>query len=105
MIYVKMHKPENRAYIQRVQQILDHESPNFKQFQSTGLFIPREEYEEVDDVNTLHPECQDVVWYAMGGNIIQGLKSGYFIASCDGIHKRSKTLEVVEKFIYENKIK
>ena len=105
MIYIKMHKPENKAYIQRVQQILDNDNHTFKEFQSTGLFIPSDEDEVIDDSQSLHPECQDVVWYALGGNIIQGLKSGYFITSCDGINKRSKTLEVLEKFIYENKIK
>lgn len=105
MIYIKMHKPENKAYIQRVQQILDSDDPTLKEFQSTGLFIPRDEYETLDSSLILHANCKDVVWYALGNKVIQGLKSGYFIIYRDGKSKRSKTLEVIEKFIYEKEIK
>jgi len=100
-LHLKLHHPEHRSLIQRIQQISDKDTHTFKDFQETGLMIPRESFEKTMGGVNLRPSCTMVVWYALNHAIIQGLDSGFFIADSKGGSKRSKTLDVVEKFIYE----
>ena len=107
LLYLKMHQPHNRALIQRLQQLVSVEQPTFKDFQETGLMMSRQDFEKSanptgDATLDLRINCTDVVWYAMTGQIIEGLDSGYFVGEANGYTKRSKTLDVVEQFIFEN---
>lgn len=107
LLYLKMHQPQNRALIQRLQQLASKDEPNFKDFQETGLMMSRQDFEKStnplgDLTIELRSNCTDVVWYAMTGQIIECLDSGYFIGESNEYSKRSKTLDVVEQFIFEN---
>lgn len=107
LLYLKMHQPHNRALIQRLQQLIGMEEPNIKDFQETGLMMSRQDFEKSanptgDETIDLRNNCTDVVWYALTGQIIECLDSGYFIGEANGYTKRSKTLDVVEQFIFEN---
>jgi hypothetical protein len=100
-LYLKLHHPELRSLIQRIQQISDKDTHTFKDFQETGLMMPRRRFEKTMGGVKLRPSCNMVIWYMLNNAIIQGLDSGFFIADTENGHKRSKTLDVVEKFIYE----
>lgn len=100
-LYLKLNHPEHRSLIQRIQRISDKDTHTFKDFQDTGLMIPRDQFEKTMGGVDLRPSCTVVVWYALNNAIIQGLDSGFFITDSAGENKRSKTLDVVEKFIYE----
>jgi len=101
LIHLRMHQPLTKAYIQRVQQHVDNRDYTIKDLQETGLMMSSVDYEKSGGEVTLRPSCTDVVWYAINNHIAQCLDSGFFIADINGVSKRSKTLEVVEKFIYE----
>lgn len=107
LLYLKLHQPQNRALIQRLQQLTSIEEPTFKDFQETGLMMSRQDFvksAEVtgDDQMELRDNCTDVMWYAMTGQTIECLDSGYFIGEANGYTKRSKTLDVVEQFMFDN---
>ena len=107
LLYLKLHQPHHRALIRRLQQVMGIDEPTFKDFQETGLMMSRQDFEKSanptgDETIELRSNCTDVVWYAMTGQIIEGLDSGFFIGEANGHTKRSKTLDVVEKFIFEN---
>ena len=107
LLYLKLHQPHNRLLIQRLQQLKSIEEPTFKDFQETGLMMPRHDFEKSanptgEEPLELRSNCTDVVWYAMTGQIIEGLDSGFFVGEANGYTKRSKTLDVVEQFIFEN---
>ena len=107
LLYLKLHQPHNRLLIQRLPQLKSIEEPTFKDFQETGLMMPRHDFEKSanptgEETLELRSNCTDVVWYAMTGQIIEGLDSGFFVGEANGYTKRSKTLDVVEQFIFEN---
>ena len=101
LLYLRMHQPLTKAYVQRVQQHIGKLDYTLKDLQETGLMMSSADYIKSGGETDLRSSCTDVVWYALNSNIAQCLDSGFFIADINGISKRSKTLDVVEKFIYE----
>tara|TARA_Y100001980_G_C14479690_1_gene258395 strand:- start:11 stop:358 length:348 start_codon:yes stop_codon:yes gene_type:complete len=110
LLWLKMHHPDKRKFIQRIQQILSIDKPTLSDFQDTGLMMNRQSFEsscdpnQMDDIQLRH-NCTDVIWYAMTWQIVECLDSGYFVGDANGKSKRSKTLDVVEQFLFKNETK
>lgn len=93
--YVKLNMPEHRGYIQRVQILIDKQNPTVSDFRDSGLIVSVELYEKSTG-KKLPKECTEVIWYALGNNVIQHLETGvYFSESIE-----SKDLKEVEEFLY-----
>ena len=106
LIYLKLHKPEYKRFVQRVQRHLNLPNPTIKDFRETGLVMPPKEYESVCGEHAIHHDCTSLIWYALGAGIVQHLKSGVFYVETedDGSHV-SPSLKEAEEFLFNSQQK
>jgi hypothetical protein len=97
---LKLNPQSHKAYVQRLQQMLDIEVYTQKDFVSTGLITPRKKYEMRFPLVNLDERCCDVMLY-VGGYSIQMLCNGKYLL--DG--EISTKIDGLETNIYIKHIK
>lgn len=106
LVYLKLHKPEYKQFVQRVQPHLDLPNPSIEDFRETGLVMPPKEYESMGGEHYLQHDCTSLIWYALGAGVVQHLKSKLFYAETenDGSYV-DPSLKAVEEFLFNSQQK
>lgn len=88
-------KSPDSNLIERLNKVLSKGGLSFEEFCASGTFIPSEIFKWDNPDIELDKDCTDVIRY-YGNFIVQGLKSGLFIADINGSYIESKSLSVIE---------
>tara|TARA_R110000796_G_scaffold35600_1_gene91316 strand:- start:420 stop:755 length:336 start_codon:yes stop_codon:yes gene_type:complete len=91
--------PNNKSYVQRLQQMLDIDVYTQKDFISTGSMQRRKRYESNYPSKTLDKNCCDVMVY-LGGYKIEMLCTGEFLFEGES----SKKIDKLENILYKKYI-